>query len=105
MYGPDIPQLEVQMSMARIREAASKTQDAPAKNLNKQLAKDLPAEFKIDMFPFRFLAHLSRRLIGELIVYQCLRRPSSVRRQSTYSNIFSSETTRPIELIFHMETP
>ena len=29
-----------------------------------------------------FLAHLSRRLIGELIVYQWLRRPSSVRRPS-----------------------
>ena len=58
------------------------------------------------------LAHLSRRLIGELIVYQWLRRPSSVRRlssvvrrPSTFSNIFSSETTGPIELIFHMETP
>ena len=29
--------------------------------------------------PWRFLAHLSRRLMGELIVYQSLRRPSSVR--------------------------
>ena len=51
-----------------------------------------------------FLAHLSRRLIGELIVYQWLRRPSSVRRPSvhpsTFSNIFSSETTGPIELIY-----
>ena len=28
-----------------------------------------------------FLAHLSRRLMGELIVYQSLRRPSSVRPQ------------------------
>ena len=51
------------------------------------------------------LAHLSRRLIGELIVYQWLRRPASVRSLSTFSNIFSSETTGPIELIFHMETP
>ena len=31
-------------------------------------------------------------------------RPSSVR-PSTFSNIFSSETTGPIELKFHMETP
>ena len=54
MYGPDIHQLEVQKSMARIRDAASKTQDAPAKILNKELAKDLPAEFKINMFPFCF---------------------------------------------------
>ena len=33
-------------SMARIREAASKTQEAPSKILNKELAKDLPAEFR-----------------------------------------------------------
>ena len=59
-----------------------------------------------------FLAHLSRRLWGELLVYQWLRRPSvrpsSVRpsvRPSTFSNIFSSETTGPIELKFYMETP
>ena len=51
-----------------------------------------------------FLAHLSRRLQGELLVYQWLRRPSSVR-PSTFSNIFFSETTGPIELKFHMETP
>ena len=36
--------------------------------------------------------------MGELIVYQSLRRPS-------VSNIFSSETTGPIKLKFHMETP
>ena len=51
-----------------------------------------------------FLAHLSRRLMGELIVYQSLWGPS-VRRPSTLSNIFSSETTGPIKLKFHMETP
>ena len=53
MHEPDIPQLEVQKSMARIREATSKTQEAPAKILNKELVKDLPAEFKIKLFPFR----------------------------------------------------
>ena len=47
-----------------------------------------------------FLAHLSRRLI----VYQSLWHPSVIR-PSTISNIFSSETTGPIELKFHMETP
>ena len=52
MHGPDIPQIEVQLSMTRIREAASKIQEAPAKILNKELAKDLPAEFKIKLFPF-----------------------------------------------------
>ena len=38
----------------------------------------------------------------ELIVYQSLSTP--VRRPSTFSNIFSSETTGPIKVIFHMET-
>ena len=56
----------------------------------------------------QFLAHLSRRLMGELIVYQSLRRLSVVRlsvRLSTFSNNFSSETTVPIKLKFHTETP
>ena len=50
-----------------------------------------------------FLAHLSRRLIGELIVYTGIWRPSvrpSVRpssvRPSTFSNDISSEAVRPI---------
>ena len=55
-------------------------------------------------FQGTFLAHLSRRLMAELIVYQSLRRPSVVR-PSTFSNIFSPETTGPIKLKFHMETP
>ena len=54
MHGPDIPQIEVQQSMASIREAASKTQEAPVKILNKELTLHLPAEFKINLFPFRF---------------------------------------------------
>ena len=54
MHEPDIPQIEVQQSMTRIREAASKTQETPAKVLNIELAKDLPAEFKIKLFPSRF---------------------------------------------------
>ena len=48
------------------------------------------------------LAGQSRRLMGELIVYQSLRRPSVrpslVGRPSTFSNIFSV-TTGPIELM------
>ena len=51
----------------------------------------------------QILAHLSRRLMGELIVYQSLRRPSV--RPSTFSSNFSSKTTGQIELKFHMETP
>ena len=46
--------------------------------------------------------------MGELILYQSLRRPSvrpSSVRPSTFSNVFSSETTGPIKLKFHMETP
>ena len=57
-----------------------------------------------------FLAHLSRRLIGELIVYPCSGvsppgvRPSVVRRpsSSTISKIFFSETAGPIVLILHI---
>ena len=48
--------------------------------------------------PKLFLAHLSRRLIGELIVYPC----SGVRPSSTISKIFSSETAGPIVLILHI---
>ena len=55
-----------------------------------------------------FLAHLSRRLIGELIIWQgclsvsvCL----SVCRVFTFSNVFSSRTTGPIEVKFHVEPP
>ena len=51
------------------------------------------------IFKVFLLAYLSQRLKGELIVYQ------SVRRPSTFSNIFSSETTEPIKHKFHMETP
>ena len=50
---------------------------------------------------FLFLAHLSRRLKGELIVYEGIRRPS-VRRLSTFSNDISSEAGRPILFIFHI---
>ena len=57
-----------------------------------------------DDFSGLFLAHLSRRLIGELIGYPWTRRPSSVR-PSTFSNIFSSETTWPIKAKFYVEPP
>ena len=58
------------------------------------------------------LAHLSRRLIGELIVYPWSgvgRRPASVRRpsvrRSQCSNIFFSETAWPIKAKFYVEPP
>ena len=49
------------------------------------------------------LAHVSQRLIGELIGY-----PWSgvvVVRPSTISNVFSSETAWPIKAKFHVEHP
>ena len=53
----------------------------------------------------RFLAHLSRRLIGELIGYSWsdVRRTSSVRPQC--SKIFFSKTARPIKAKFYVEPP
>ena len=51
-----------------------------------------------------FLAHLSLRLIGELVVYPCsgVRR---CRRRPLFSNVFSSETTWPIKAKFYVEPP
>ena len=55
-----------------------------------------------------FLAHLSQRLIGELIVYPCSGvRPSVVRRRRTSSTISNicSETAGPIKAKFYVEPP
>ena len=49
------------------------------------------------MLRLKFLAHLSRRLIGELIVYQWLRRPSSVRPSSVVRQHF--QTSSPLKLL------
>ena len=64
---------------------------------------------------YSFLAHLSRRLIGELIVYpwsgvrrrpsSVVRRLSSVVRRPQCSNIFFSETAWPIKAKFYVEPP
>ena len=68
------------------------------------------------------LAHLSRRLTGELLVYPCsvvcrrsIRCPSVVRslsvrcpavvRPFTFSNIFFSETAWPIKAKFYVKPP
>ena len=55
----------------------------------------------------RFLAHLSQRLIGELIVYPCsgVRRRRCCCRRPQFSNIFSSETAWPIKAKFYVEPP
>ena len=51
---------------------------------------------------YKFLAHLSQRLIGELIGYPW----SGVRRHpSTILNVFSSETAWPIKAKFYVEPP
>ena len=57
-----------------------------------------------------FLAHLSHRLIGELIGYSwsgvrpsSVRRPPSVRPSLTISNIFFSKTACPIKAKFYVE--
>ena len=58
----------------------------------------------LDSHRAHFLAHLSRRLTGELIGYPWIWRPSSVR-PFTFSNIFSSETAWPIKAKFYVEPP
>ena len=56
------------------------------------------------------LAHLSQRLIGELVVYPCssvLRRRRCRRRRCCppFPNVFSSETAWPIKAKFYVEPP
>ena len=53
------------------------------------------------------LAHLSQRLICELIVYQCsgVRRRRRCCRCQPFSNIFSSETARLIKPKFYVMPP
>ena len=53
----------------------------------------------------RFLAHLSQRLTGELIVYPCSGIRRCRRRCPPFSNVFSSETAWPIKAKFHVEPP
>ena len=54
-----------------------------------------------------FLAHLSRRPIGELIlVYPCSGVPRRRRcGRPPFSNVFSSETAWPIKAKFYVELP
>ena len=63
-------------------------------------------DFRISNTYFSLLAHLSRRLTGELIGYPWSGvRPSYVVRPSTISNVFSSETAWPIKAKFSVEPP
>ena len=59
---------------------------------------------RIRILAVHFLAHLSRRLIGELIGYPwSVVRPSSVRSQC--SKIFFSKTAWPMKAKFYVEPP
>ena len=54
------------------------------------------------------LAHLSQRLIGELIVYPCsgvVCRHRCCCRRPPFSNVFSSETAWPIKAKFYVKPP
>ena len=51
------------------------------------------------------LAHLSGRLIVEIIVYPCSGVRRCGRRRSPFSNVFSSETAWPIKAKFYVEPP
>ena len=67
---------------------------------DKVLLTDLPPYLLEEHF---LLAHLSRRLMGELIVYQSLRRPSSVRQYFQTSSLLKPQGQ--FNSIFYMETP
>ena len=79
--------------------------------INSSSAKTADNRFTSSRFPKTFssncLAHLSQRLICELIVYPC----SGVRcchcccRRPQFSSIFSSETPWPIKAKFYVEPP
>ena len=63
--------------------------------------------FKVLQICFSLLAHLSRRLIGELIGYSWsgVRPSASVVRRPQCSKIFFSETAGPIKVKFYVEPP
>ena len=48
---------------------------------------------------------MSRRLIGELILYPCSGVRRRCRGRPPFSNVFSSETARPIKAKFYVEPP
>ena len=67
-------------------------------NFRLQIERVLKIELNKDNF-YAFLAHLSRRLIGELIVYPwsgVRRRPSYVVRPSVVHNAQTSSSQKPL---------
>ena len=69
-------------------------------NTNSGMAELIPG-----LATLLLLAHLSRRLIGELIVYPWSGVRPSVGVCSQCSNIFFSETAGPIKAKFYVEPP
>ena len=83
---------------------ATTTQPPPPPKVEEPVDDGKTEEEKVSEVNLQFLAHLSRRLTGELIVYPC----SVVRRRRpsfTISKIFSSETAWPIKAKLHVEHP
>ena len=76
-------------------------------NRSERKAMCLFSRLKIASHSAFSLAHLSRRLIGELIVYPCsgVRRCRRRRCHSQFSNIFSSKTAWPFKAKFYVEPP
>ena len=78
------------------------TDDIEVNFLKSVSKEDLIKFYKVSYyFLYAFLAHLSRRLIGELIVYQSSRRPCV--GASTFSNMNISETSRQIAVKFDLK--
>ena len=94
------------IKVAKLRTGVGSAETSYQQNCSVKLFKE---HFKVQICKGRsfeknkitFLAHLSRRLIGELIVYQW----SGVRRCPQCSNIFFSQTTWPIKAKFYVEPP
>ena len=63
--------------------------------------------FYLPQMTTSLLAHLSQRLIGELIGYSWsgVRRRCRRRCRPPFSNVFSSETAWPIKAKFYVEPP
>ena len=95
------------------RERRNKSTASVRSVINLSRAKACFMETAFDLNPYKrgvLLAHLSRRLICELIVYpfsgvhrHCRRRCR--RRCPPFSNIFSSETAWPIKSKFYVDLP
>ena len=67
---------------------------------------DICIFFRFFLLTHLFLAHLTRRLIGELIVYLCSGVRCRRRRcRPPFLNVFSSETAWPINAKFFVEPP